>query len=161
MEVADDLLRREQGVVADVVDRDSDAERSPACSVETQFAGGAPGLGLESLGWFAKQRLLRRVDDPGTVAIKVDDEILIFAAAFDRATDALSRMVASGDANHAARRIIDRFDLTVFVQLEQVAIGAAGSHPTPGCDSAGWDFDEVDQIGGPADSDDRPLSASL
>ena len=161
MEVTDDLLRREQRVVANVVDRDSDAERSPACSIETQLAGGAPGLGFESLRWFAKKRLLGRVDDPRPVTIERDDEVLVFAAAVDRTADSLGRMVASGDADRAAGGIINGFDLAVFVQLEQVAIGAAGSHPTPGCDSAGRDFDEVNRIGWPADTDHRPLSASL
>ena len=122
MEVADDLLRREQRVVADVVDRDSYAERSPACSVETQLASGAPGLGLESFGWFAKQRLLGRVDDPRPMTIERDDEVLVFAAAFDRTSDSLGRMIASGDADHIAGGIIDGLDLAVFVKLEQVAV---------------------------------------
>ncbi|KAA1258162.1 hypothetical protein LF1_06770 [Rubripirellula obstinata] len=122
MEVADDLLRRQQRVVADVVDRDSDADRSPTCSIETQLAGGAPGLGFKSFGWFAKQRLLGRVDDPRPVPIERDDEVLVFTTAFDRASDSLSRMISSGDADHATGGIIDRCNLAVFVQLEQVAV---------------------------------------
>ncbi|KAA1258267.1 hypothetical protein LF1_07830 [Rubripirellula obstinata] len=118
MEVADDLLRREQRVVADVVDRDSYADRSPTSSIETQLTGGAPGLGFESLGRFAKERLLGRVDDPRAMTIKVDDEVLVFAAAFDRTADSLGRMVASGDSDHVAGGIINGFDLAVFVQLE-------------------------------------------
>ena len=93
--------------------------------------------------------------------IERDDEVLVFAAAFDRAADTLGRMIASGDADHVAGGIINGFDLAVFVKLEQVAIGAAGSHPTSGRNAAGWDFDEVDRIGGPAHSHDRPLPAGL
>lgn len=115
MEVADDLLRREQRVVADVVDRDADAERSPACSVETQLTSGAPGLGFESFGRFAKERLLGRVDDPGPMPIERDDEVLVFGAAFDRTADSLGRMIASGDSDDAAGGIINRFDFAVFV----------------------------------------------
>ncbi|MBB3205460.1 hypothetical protein FHS27_001260 [Rhodopirellula rubra] len=93
--------------------------------------------------------------------IKVDDDVLVFATSFDRAADSLSRMVASGDPDHVTGGIINGLDLAVFIQLEQVAIGAAGSHPATGRDAAGRDFDEVNRIGGPADSDDCPLSASL
>lgn len=53
MEVTNDLLRREECVVTDVVDRDADADRSPARAVKAEFAGGAPGFGFESLGRFA------------------------------------------------------------------------------------------------------------
>ena len=68
MEVTNDLLRCEECVVANVVNCDADADRSPACAIKAEFAGGAPGFGFESLGRFAKQRLLWRVDDPGAAA---------------------------------------------------------------------------------------------
>ncbi|QDT60645.1 hypothetical protein SV7mr_31690 [Stieleria bergensis] len=95
------------------------------------------------------------------MTIKVDDEILVFAAAFDRTADSLSRMIASGDADHATGGIVYGLNLAVSVQLEQVAIGAAGSHPKPSRDSAGRDFDEVNRIGRPADTNDGPLPANL
>ena len=72
MEMANDLLRREQGVVADVVDRNLDADRSPLCSVKSQLAGCSPGLGFDSFGWFAKQSLLGWIKHPRLIAIEGD-----------------------------------------------------------------------------------------
>ena len=95
------------------------------------------------------------------MTIKIDDEVLILAAAFDRAADPLSRMVAGGDADLFAGWVRDRFDLAGLVQLEQIAVRSTGSHPASGTDASGGDFDQIDRIGGPTDSNDRPLSASL
>lgn len=72
--------------------------------------------------------MLGRVDDPGPVAVEVNDEVLVFAAAFDRATDALGRMIAGGDADDFAGRIFGGLYLAVFVELKQVAVCCAGSH---------------------------------
>lgn len=84
---------------------------------------------------------------------------MVFAAAGDRAADALSGMIASGDADGRARGVDDRRDLTFVVEFEQVTIGRAGSHSATGRDAAGWNFHHVDGIGGAADADDRPLFA--
>ena len=53
MKMADDLLACQKGIIADVVDRDADADRSPTRAIEAEFAGGSPGFGFESLGRFA------------------------------------------------------------------------------------------------------------
>ena len=159
MEVTNDLLRCEEGVVADVVYCDADADRSPARAIEAEFAGGSPGFGFESLGRFAKQRLLWWIDNPGAAAVEGDDEILVFATASNRAADALGGMIASGDADGRAGRVDDRCDLTFGIEFEQVAIGRAGSDSATGCDAAGGNLYQVDRIGGAADTDDRPLFA--
>jgi hypothetical protein len=62
------------------------------------------------------------------VTIEIDDEVLIFSATFDGASDSLSRMIASGDADRVTGRIFDRLDLAFFVELKQVAVCCAGSH---------------------------------
>ncbi len=103
--------------------------------------------------------MLRRVDDPGAAAVEGDDKVLVFAAAVDRAADALSGMVASGDEDGRAGGVDDRCDLAFGVEFEQVTIGRAGSHTAPRCDAAGGNFHQVDRIGGAADADDRPLFA--
>jgi len=159
VEVTNDLLRREECVVADVVDRDADADCSPACAIEAELASGSPGLGFESLGRFAKQRLLRWIDDPGAAAVERDNEVLVFAAAGDRAADALSGMIASGDADGRAGGVDNRCDLAFGVEFKQVTIGRAGSDSATGRDAAGGNLYHVDRISGAADADDRPLSA--
>ncbi len=95
------------------------------------------------------------------MSVEVDDEKLILVAAFDRATDALGRMIASGDANGLARRIGDRDDLAVLVEFMQVTIGTAGAHPTTRLDAAAGHLHQVHRIGGPAETNDRPLIANL
>lgn len=157
--MTNDLLRCEECVVANVVDCDLDADRSPTRAIESEFAGGAPGFGFESLGRFAKQRLLRRVDDPGAATVERDDEVLVFAAASDRAADALSGMIASGDADGCASGVDDRCDFTFGIEFKQVTIGRASSDSATGCDAAGGNLDQIDRIGGAADADDRPLFA--
>ncbi|WP_146389222.1 hypothetical protein [Allorhodopirellula solitaria] len=62
------------------------------------------------------------------MAIKIDDEVLVFAAAFDGAANALGGVIASGDADGIAGWIFDRFDLAFFVELKQIAVCCAGSH---------------------------------
>lgn len=159
MKVTNDLLRCEECVIADVVNCDADADRSPASAIEAEFTGGAPGLGFESLGRFAKQRLLRRIDDPGAAAVEGDDEVLVFAGASDRAADALSGMIASGDADGCASGVDDRCDFAFVVEFEQVAIGRSGSHSSTGRDAPGGNLDQIDRISGAADADDCPLFA--
>ncbi len=157
--MTNDLLRCEECVVADVVDCDADADRSPARAVKAEFACGAPGFGFESLSRFAKQRLLWWVDDPRAAAVEGDNEVLVFTAAGDRAADALSGMIASGDADGRARGVDDRCDLAFVVEFEQVTIGRAGSDSATGRDAAGGNLDQIDRIGGAADADDHPLFA--
>jgi hypothetical protein len=157
VEVTNDLLRCEECVVAYVVDRDADADCSPACAVEAEFAGVAPRFCFKSLGRFAKQRLLWRVDDPGAAAVEVDDEVLVFATASDRAADALGGMIASGDADGRAGGVDNRCDFAFGIKLEQVTIGRAGSHSATSRNAAGGYLDHVDRIGGATDADDRPL----
>ena len=64
MEVADDLLAGEQGVVTDVVDRDFDADRFPRRAIEAKFTRRAPRLCFQPFGGLAEERLLGRVDHP-------------------------------------------------------------------------------------------------
>jgi len=87
--VTDDLLRCQQCVVANVVHRNFDTDRPPLPSIETQLAGRSPGLGFNSLGWFAEQSLLRRVENPRLVTVEGDGEVLV-AGAIDRTADPLS-----------------------------------------------------------------------
>lgn len=54
MEVANDLLRRQQRVVADVVNRGLDADRSPLRTIKSKLAGGAPRFRFDPMGRFAK-----------------------------------------------------------------------------------------------------------
>ena len=51
------------------------------------------------------------------MAVEIDDEVLVFVAAFDRAADALGRMVASGDADSFAGGM----DLNVLAALRDEA----------------------------------------
>ena len=84
---------------------------------------------------------------------------MVFAAAGDRAADALSGMIASGDADSRAGGVSERCDFAFGVEFEQITIGRASSHSAPGCDAAGRNFYQVDRIGGATDADDRPLFA--
>ncbi len=70
-------------------------------------------------------------------------------------------MIASGNAYGFAGGIFDRFDLALVVQLKQVAIGRAGSHPPSWCNAALRNFDEINRISRPANSDDCPLPTSF
>ena len=70
--MANDLLRCQERVVADVIDRNFDADWPPLRPVKSQLSSGAPGFGFDPPGWFAKQRLLGRVKDPRLVAVEDD-----------------------------------------------------------------------------------------
>ena len=89
MEVTNDLLAGQQRVVAHVVDRDFDPDRFPGVTVEPELAGHSPGFGFQPLCRFAEQRLLRRFNDPRSMSVEVDDEILVCATPLNGAADAL------------------------------------------------------------------------
>ncbi len=82
---------------------------------------------------------------------------MVFAAAVDRAANALGGMIASGDADGRAGGVDDRCDFAFGIKLEQVTIGRAGSHSATSRDAAGGNLDQIDRIGGAADAHDRPL----
>ena len=70
-------------------------------------------------------------------------------------------MIASRDADGFAGWIYNRLDLTVFIQLEKVAVGRAGSHTLPRRNAARRHFEKVSRNGRPTDSHDRPLVTEL
>jgi hypothetical protein len=115
MKMADDLLACEKRIVTDVVDRDLNADRCPDTIGESQLACHAPALGLESRDGLAEQRLLGRVDDPGTIAIVGDAEILPIVIVGHRASNALGTWVASDDANGLTTWIQDRLNCAGIV----------------------------------------------
>ena len=75
--MADDLLACQKCIVTNVVDRDLHSDRCPDSVGISQFTSHAPALRLKTRYWLAEQRLFGRVDDPGTIAIVGDTEILI------------------------------------------------------------------------------------
>ena len=110
MEMADDLLACQKCIVADVVDRNLDSDRCPDSVGISQFASHAPAFRLETRYWFANQRLLRRVDDPGAIAIVVDAEILITFVVGNRTSNPLGARVSSDDANALTIRLSNRIN---------------------------------------------------
>ncbi|MBM3967176.1 MAG: hypothetical protein FJ308_19250 [Planctomycetes bacterium] len=103
--MADDLLACQKCIVTNVVDRDLDANRCPDSVGISQFASHPPALGLETRDRFAEQRLLGRVDDPGTIAIVRDAEILITFVVGNRTSNPLGARVSSNDANALTIRL--------------------------------------------------------
>ena len=99
MEVADDLLTCQKCIITDVVDCDLDTNRCPDTVGISQFTSHAPALGFKPRYWLAKQGLLGRVDDPGTIAIVGDAEILITFVVGNRTSNPLGARVSSDDAN--------------------------------------------------------------
>ncbi len=94
-----DLLAGQKCIVTNVVDRDLDSDRCPDSVGISQFASHPPALGLETRDRFAEQRLLGRVDDPGSIAIVGDAEILITFVVGNRTSNPLGTRVSSYDAN--------------------------------------------------------------
>ena len=105
MKVAYDLLACQKGIVTDVVDRDLDSDRCPDSVGISEFAGHAPALRLEARYRFAEQRLLGRIDDPGTIAIVSDAEILITFVVGNRTSNPLGARISSDDANALTIRL--------------------------------------------------------
>lgn len=95
------------------------------------------------------------------MTVEIDDQVLVIVTAFDRAADALGRMIASGDADGFAGGIFDGLDFAVVVQFEQVAVRCAGPHSPSWCDAALGHLHQISRVGGSSDSDDCPLAASL
>jgi hypothetical protein len=120
--MADDLLACQKCIVADVVDRDLDSDRCPDSVGISQFTSHAPALRLETRYWFAEQRLLGRVDDPGSIAIVDDAEILITFVVGNRTSNPLCARVASDNANALTIRLSYGLNGTRIVELKEVAI---------------------------------------
>ncbi|WP_146458998.1 hypothetical protein [Rubripirellula tenax] len=85
---------------------------------------------------------------------------VLFRRIRDRSANTLRRVISSGDSYRVASRVGYRIDLARFVELIQVAVRAARSHPSPARDATNRNLDEVNWISGPADSNDRPLQTS-
>jgi len=105
-----DLLACQKCIVTNVVDRDLDANRCPDTVGISQFTSHAPAFRLETRDWFAEQRLLGRVDDPGTIAIVRDAEILITFVVGNRTPNSLGARVSSDDANALTIRLSNRIN---------------------------------------------------
>ena len=123
MEVADDLLACQKCIVTNIVDRDLDSDRCPDSVGISQFAGHAPALGLETRDRFAKQRLLRRVDDPGAITIVGDTEILITFVVGNRTSNPLGARVSCDDANALTVRLSNGLNVSGIVELKEIATG--------------------------------------
>ena len=123
MEMADDLLACQKCVVTDVVDRDLHADWCPDSVGISQFASHSPALGLETGDRFAEQRLLGWVDDPGTIAIVGDAEILITFVVGNRTSNPLGARISSDDANALTIRLSNWLNGPRIIELKKIAIG--------------------------------------
>ena len=123
MKVTHDLLACQKCIVADVVDRDLDSDRCPDSVGISQFTSHAPALRLEARHWFAEQSLLGRVDDPGTIAIVGDAEVLITFVVGNRTSNPLGARVSSDDANALTIRLSNRINGPGIVELKEIAAG--------------------------------------
>ena len=121
--MTNDLLACQKRIVADVVDRDLYSDRYPDAIGKPQFTSHAPALRLEPRHWFAEQSLFRRIDDPGTIAIVSDAEILPIVVIGNRTSNALGTRVASDDANGLTTWIQDWFNCAGIVELKEVTVG--------------------------------------
>ena len=123
MKVTHDLLACQKCIVTNVVDRDLDANRCPDTVGISQFTSHAPAFRLETRYWFAEQSLLGWVDDPGTIAIEGDAEILFTFVVGNRTSNSLGARVSSDDANALTIRLSNGFDSPRIVELKEIAIG--------------------------------------
>ena len=105
MKVTHNLLACQKCIVTNVVDSDLDSDRCPDSVGISQFASHAPAFRLETRYWFAKQRLFGRVDDPGTIAIVGDAEILFTFVVGNWTSNPLGTRVSSDDANALTIRL--------------------------------------------------------
>ena len=161
MKVTDDLLACQKGIVTDIVDRDLYSDRCPDTVGISQFASHAPAFRLETRYWFAKQRLLGRVDDPGTNAIVGDAEILITFVVGNRTTNPLSARVASDNTNTLSIRFQDRLNGASIVELEEVAVGGTGRKTRATRDTTAGNLRQERRIGRLTNANDSPLDAGL
>jgi hypothetical protein len=67
--------------------------------------------------------LLRRVDDPGTIAIVGDAEVLITFVVGNRTSNSLHARVASDDANALTIRLSNWLNGSGIVELKEIAVG--------------------------------------
>lgn len=160
MEVANDLLGRQQRVVADVVNRDLDADRSPLRTIKSKFASGAPRFRFDPTGWFAKQCLLRRIEHPRLIAVECDRQVLV-AGPFDGTTDPLRRVIPCDDADLLAVDVQHRLDVAGLIQSVEVASTGAGARSLTGADATDGDLDQISDVGRVPNSNDRPLQTGL
>ena len=121
--MADDLLACQKCIVTNVVDRDLDADRCPDSVGISQFASHPPALSLETRDRFAEQCLLRRVDDPGAIAIVGDAEILITFVVGNRTSNPLGARVSGDDANALTIRLSNWLNGPGIVELKEIATG--------------------------------------
>ena len=161
MKVTDDLLACQKGIVTDVVDCDLYSDRCPDTVGISQFASHAPAFRLETRYWFAKQRLLGRVDDPGTNAIVGDAEILPIVIVGHRASNALGTRVASDDANALSIRFQDLLNGASIVELKEVAVGGTGCKTRATRDATAGNLHQERRIGRLTNANDSPLDACL
>jgi hypothetical protein len=105
MKMADDLLACQKCILTNVVDRDLYSDRCPDTVCISQFSSHAPAFCLETGDRFAEQRLLGWVDDPGTIAIVGDAEILFTFVVGNRTSNPLGARVPSDDANALTIRL--------------------------------------------------------
>jgi hypothetical protein len=159
--MADNLLACQKGIVTDVVDRDLDSDRCPDSVGISQFTSHAPALGFEPRYWLAKQRLLGRVDDPGTIAIVGDAEILITFVVGNRTSNPLGARVASDNANALSIRFQDRLNGASIVELKEVAVGGTGRKTRATRDTTAGNLHQERRIGRLTNANDSPLDAGL
>jgi hypothetical protein len=161
VKVTHDLLACQKGIVTDIVDRDLDSDRCPDTVGISQFTSHAPALGLESRDGFAKQRLLRRIDDPGTIAIVGDAEILTIVVIGNRTSNALGARVSSDDANALSIRFQDLLNGASIVELKEVAVGRTGRKTRATRDTTAGNLHQERRIGRLTNANDSPLDAGL
>ena len=161
MKVTDDLLACQKGIVTDVVDRDLDSDRCPDSVGISQFTSHAPALGFKPRYWLAKQRLLGRVDDPGTNAIVGDAEILITFVVGNRTTNPLSARVASDNTNTLSIRFQDRLNGAGIVELKEIAVGGTSRKTRATRDTTAGNLHQERRIGRLTNANDSPLDAGL
>jgi hypothetical protein len=161
VKVTDDLLACQKGIVTDIVDRDLYSDRCPDTVGISQFASHAPAFRLETRYWFAQQRLLGRVDDPGTNAIVGDAEILITFVVGNRTTNPLSARVASDNTNTLSIRFQDRLNGASIVELKEVAVGGTGRKTRATRDATAGNLHQERRIGRLTNANDSPLDARL
>ena len=161
MKVTDDLLACQKGIVTDIVDRDLYSDRCPDTVGISQFASHAPAFRLETRYWFAKQRLLGRVDDPGTNAIVGDAEILPIVIVGHRTSNTLGARVASDDANALTIRLSNWLNGARIVELKEIAICGTGRKTRATRDTTAGNLHQERRIGRLTDANDSPLDAGL